>query len=460
MPARSAPRCDSPCPDRSRAACLGNPAPDRGVALRRLALAPLAALVLAALVMLLAPAPARADGRGIESAVAATLYLSDPADGAFLGSAFLWGDGDRALTNAHVVGALRRVAVRRADGTAVMAEVLAVDDGRDIAVLSVPGAGPGLQAGPAPRLGQAVWAVGAPMGLDLTLTRGIVSNLGRQTEAAVPLRLIQHDAAANPGSSGGPLVDDAGLLIGMNAQIADGSRLFIGVTYAIAAADLARLVPRLLAGDLPPVPDLGLALRSVDVRIAGALGLNDGEGLLVDDAPQGGIAHAAGLLPGDVILRAGERAMTRPGDLAFALEERAGDLLSLKVLRGRVLVMIDLDLAPPAAAFSTASAPAPVIASYTLAELGVMLDGTRIADLTETGPAWAAGLARGDRIMAVDGEGADGAFLSGLVLTRPALLRIARTGGETHVILDPWTRVRGFRPMGGANVLDPAVVLF
>ena len=433
--------------------------PPRPLTLRRLALGPMVARLLAALAVLLTPPPARAGG--LERAVAATLHLTDPADGTFLGSGFLW-QGGLALTNAHVVGTLRRVTVRRADGTETLAEVIALDEGRDIAILSVPGGGEGLAFGPPPRLGQEVWAIGSPLGLDLTLTRGIVSNPGRQTEAAVPLRLIQHDAAANPGSSGGPLVDGEGRLIGMNAQIADGSRLFVGVTYAISAADLARLVPRLLAGDLPPVPRLDLALRPVDARIAAALGLRAPGGLLVDDAPQGGLAHGSGLLPGDVILRAGGRDLIRPGDLAFAVEDRAGDRVPLTVLRGAERVALVLDLKPEGpAGLSVARADAPVIAAYTLAELGITLgDGGRILSLTESAPGWGAGLAQGDRILAVDGRALDDAALSALSITAPVLLRVARTEGVTHILLDPWSRARGFRPLGGANVLDPAVVLF
>ena len=126
---------------------------------------------------------------------------------------------------------------------------------------------------------------------------------------------IQHDAAVNPGSSGGPLVDAEGRLVGMNSQIADGSRLFVGIGYAMSAADIERLVPKMIRGELREVPKLGLRLRPVSRKIAVALGMTEGEGLLVDHVAAGGIAGRAGLQPGDVILAFGDsplRAAWRP----------------------------------------------------------------------------------------------------------------------------------------------------
>ncbi len=246
-------------------------------------------LALALLTALAALSPARA-GSVLEDAMARVFVVrSDDAGDRFLGSAFLWGAGAVAVTNAHVTQGAETVRLLDQSGHSQTARVIAQDAVRDVAVLSVApgptGLLPGLQPGPIPALGDPVWALGAPLGLDFTLTRGMVSARARQVEAAVPLRLLQHDAAVNPGSSGGPLIDAAGRVVGMNSRIADGSRHSIGISFAIAA------------------PDLGLLLRPVSREIALALDIRQG-GILVDRVNPGSIADRAGLVAGDVIAAA------------------------------------------------------------------------------------------------------------------------------------------------------------
>jgi serine protease Do len=427
------------------------------------------ALALALLTALAAAGPARAGAAAdpLARAVAATLVVrSADAEARFLGSAFVWGDGGLALTNAHVVGDAAQVRLVHADGREEVADVLVRDQGRDIAVIALgPGAGPGLHAGAAPRLGQTVYAVGAPLEAEFTLTRGMVSALARQVEAAVPLRLIQHDAAVNPGSSGGPLVDEAGALVGMNSQIADGSRLFAGIGYAISAADLERLVPALLAGDLAAVPQLGLRLRPLSRGIAAVLGVEPG-GLLVDHVAAGGLGARAGLRAGDVILAAGGAPIRAPGDLAFAVDaalEAGSVALAVRREAGALTLWLPLDPAPPMLAAAARGVPAARVEGYTLARLGIEIDATGlVVALSENSPARLAGLSVGDRVIAADGVAlADAEALRARSLTGPVLLLVRRADGSTqHVLLDPWDRGGRFRPAGGANVLDPDVVVF
>ena len=433
----------------------------RPIALLALALSFLTALAATA------PAFAGASADPLDRAVAATLVVrSADADDRFLGSAFVWGDGGLALTNAHVVGDAARVRLIHADGREELADVLVRDKGRDIAVIALgPGAAPGLSSADAPRLGQTVYAIGAPLGIEFSLTRGMISALARQVEAAVPLRLIQHDAAVNPGSSGGPLVDEAGNLVGMNSQIADGSRLYAGIAYAISAADLDRLVPALLAGDLAGVPQLGLRLRPLSRKIAAAMGV-EARGLLIDHVAAGGLAARAGLRPGDVILAAGGAAIRAPGDLAFAVDAAldAGSVaVTVRREGGEVTLWMPLDPEPPALAAAARGVPAAKVAGYTLARLGVEIDDTGlIVALTENSPARFAGLSVGDRVIAADGAAlADVAALRERELTGPLLLLVRRVDGSTqHVLVDPWDKGGRFRPAGGANVLDPDVVVF
>jgi len=411
---------------------------------------------------LLAPAVVRAADappQAVERAAAATLvlYSADDAE-TFLGSALIWRDGRHALTNAHVVGAAERVLAVYRDGRRAVVPVRARDAGRDIAVLDLPGDRPGLDPAPAvPAPGTPVIALGAPLALGFTATRGIVSAAPRQVEARVPLRLVQHDAALNPGSSGGPLVDAQGRLIGMNSRIADGSRLFVGVSYAIGAVDLGRLVPLLLAGALPPLPDLGIDLRPVGRRIASALALPEA-GLLIDDVRPGGAAAAGGLRAGDVLLSVRGRKLATPGDLAFALEG-AGPEVTVTLLRDgrRLIVVLPLDAVRQAPEPAAETAPD----TTSLADLSVALDAAgRVTALPPGGVAARDGLAVGDRILRLNGAEADADTLLRARVSSALVLLVARDGRRRHVILDPWASRIVHRPVGGGNRLDLAVERF
>lgn len=423
------------------------------------------------LTALAAFSPARAATAPLDQTMDAVLVVrSAGAEDAFLGSAFVWGAGEVAVTNAHVVGGAAEVRLVDRAGGVRLAPVIARDPVRDVAVIGLPAGGAaGLHAGPVPALGDAVWALGAPLGLEFTATRGMVSAQARQVEVAVPLRLLQHDAAVNPGSSGGPLIDAAGRVVGMNSRIADGSRHYIGVSYAIAAPDLARIVQGLVEETLAPFPRLGLHLRPVSRQIAAALDLSP-RGALVDRVIQGGAGDRAGLRAGDVIQAAGGAALRAPGDLAFAVEAAlSAGQVTLSVRRGGAAVDVVLVLDPPqetAIGLRDLAGAGPArVACYDLAGLGLTLrdqDGqAMVAALTENSPALLAGMAQGDRILALNGAPFDMVHAAGLRITAPALFLIERRGGATqHILVDPWDRGAGFRPIGGANVLDPAVAVF
>ena len=417
--------------------------------------------VLVALLFAPVSAPAASMPReAVARGMAATLVLYSADDaGVFLGSALIWRDGRYALTNAHVVGEAVRVVAQFHDGRRVEVPVRARDAGRDIAVLALPGGRPGLTpATERPAPGTPVMALGAPLQLGFTATRGIVAAAPRQVEARVPLRLIQHDAALNPGSSGGPLIDGQGRLIGMNSRIADGSRLFVGVSYAIGAADLARLVPRLLAGALPPLPALGLDLRPVSRRIAAALDLPE-RGLLIDHVHPGGAAAAAGLRAGDVLLSLGGEGLDAPGDLAFALEGAGARATATLIRDGRKRVVV-LALRPEAPEPEPEGERRPDRVS--LADLSVELDAAgRVTGLPQDGVAARDGLAVGDRILRLNGAAAEPETLRRAKSSTALVLLVARDGLRRHVILDPWaSRIARRRPLGGGNSLDLAVERF
>ncbi|MFZ1468607.1 MAG: trypsin-like peptidase domain-containing protein [Paracoccaceae bacterium] len=425
--------------------------------------------------------PARADESVLEAAMNTVLTLRSNDDkDRFLGSAFLWGDeAVVAVTNAHVVGDAEEVRLIDHAGHEQVGVVIARDPVRDVAVIAV-GPGPdgkarrGLVPAADPAgLGQEVYALGAPLGVEFTLTRGLVSTIARQVDIAVPIRMVQHDAAVNPGSSGGPLVDAEGHLVGMNSQIADGSRMFVGIAYAISVLDLDRIVAGLIDETLLPVPQLDMQARPVDRKVGAMLAIPV-HGMLIDGVGPGGLAEAAGLQAGDVIVAVDGTDLGDPGSLAFAIEAAlpAGSA-RLTVLRDGQTQELTLAFAPADQAESGTlgiklrqvdlTQPAPArIASYRLAALGVMLDDQgRITALTDNSPGLFAGLAKGDQIQAVNGHSIDVAALQALEITSAVMLLVQAPGGMTrHIVLDPWGGTEGLRPVGGANVLDPDVIVF
>jgi serine protease Do len=424
-----------------------------------------------AMVVVLAALIAPASASVLDEAMDAVFTVrSADAEDRFLGSAFLWEGGAVAVTNAHVVGEAEEVRLIDRHGQEETALVIARDVVRDVAVISVVAGRRGLTAGDVPALGGEVFALGAPLGVEFTLTEGRISALDRQVEIAVPLRMLQHDAAVNPGSSGGPLVDAGGRLVGMNSQIADGSRMFVGIAYAIPVAELSRIVAGLVDETLAPFPSLGLMVRPVDRQVAQALGVTVA-GLLVDGVAAGGLAEVSGLRAGDVILAVDGVALGGPGDFAFGIEAAvvAGEA-AVAILRGTDAIVVTLALtADEANGFGIdvrtrqiAEATPEQVTSYRLSALGVMLgEGGVVADITDNSPALFAGLAKGDRIIAVNGAAVDLPALTALEVTAAVLLLIEAPGGATrHIHLDPWGATDGVRPVGGANVLDPDVVVF
>ena len=426
----------------------------------------MAALMVLALVAVIRPAAAAPLDVTMAAALdrVYTVHSNDTED-RFLGSAFLWKDGSVVVTNAHVVGDADEVRLINRHGVEEIGRVIARDEIRDVAVISVaPGREGLLPANAEPALGDEVFALGAPLGIEFTLTEGRVSATARQVDVAVPLAMLQHDAAVNPGSSGGPLVDAEGRLLGMNSQIADGSRMFVGIAYAIGARDLERIVTGLIEETLPPLPSLGLTVRPVDRQVAAALGV-PAAGLLVDGVMAGGLAEAAGLMGGDVILAAGGTDLAAPGDLAFAVEAAtSAGILEMALLREGARLSLTVDLAaeaePMGMILREVSTGAPqTVESYRLSALGLVLDEAgMVTAVTDNSPALFAGITQGDRILTVNGAAVD---LESYEVVEPALILVVAPGGETrHIYLDPWGKADGVRPIGGANVLDPDVVVF
>jgi S1-C subfamily serine protease len=201
-----------------------------------------------------------------KATVAAGLFLLEvPSEGA--GSGIVLDKRGNVLTNFHVVEGAQKVQVLLYDGSSHEAELVGSDPATDVAVLRV--AAPPELLHPVSfgtsgdlRVGQRVFAIGNPFGLERTLTTGIISSLNRSlpTRTGRTIKsIIQTDAAINPGNSGGPLLDSGARLIGMNTAIASRTGQSSGVGFAIPVGTLARIVPQLVERGRVIRPDAGIA---------------------------------------------------------------------------------------------------------------------------------------------------------------------------------------------------------
>jgi len=201
-----------------------------------------------------------------KATVAAGFFLVEvPSEGA--GSGIVLDDQGHILTNYHVVEGAKEIQVMLHDGSSHAGRVVGVDPASDVAVIRVTATPESLQpvvfgASHDLRVGQRVFAIGNPFGLERTLTTGIISSLNRSlpTKTGRTIKsIIQTDAAINPGNSGGPLLDSRGRLVGMTTAIASRTGQSSGVGFAIPVGTLGRLVPQLIARGRVIRPDAGIA---------------------------------------------------------------------------------------------------------------------------------------------------------------------------------------------------------
>jgi len=256
---------------------------------------------------------------------------SGSGPGVGTGTGFLWDPGGNIVTNAHVVSGARRVAVRTAAGAVIGAEVVGVAPNYDLAVVRVLSVAP-LPA-PLPvgssadlKVGQSVFAIGNPFGLDQSLTTGVISALKRRMPTAAGREIadvIQTDAAINPGNSGGPLLDSAGRVIGVNTAIISPSGTSAGIGFAIPIDTVNRVVPELIRAGRVPTPGIGIIAASE--ALAARIGR---EGVVIVRTVPGSPAARAGLqgvdpaagTVGDVIVAIEGKPVRRLSDLTDVLE--------------------------------------------------------------------------------------------------------------------------------------------
>jgi len=266
------------------------------------------------------------------------------------GSGFIWDEQGHVVTNYHVVANASEARVRLSDGRDNSAGLVGASQAHDLAVLRIGVAfnrPPPVLLGTSQNLkvGQKVFAIGNPFGLDWTLTTGIVSALDRSLpsdQGGVIEHLIQTDAAINPGNSGGPLLDSAGRLIGINTAIFSPSGTFAGIGFAVPVDTVNRVVPELIAGGKYVRPALGIEVdEDLNRQVTQKL---DVEGVLVLRVMPGSAAEAAGMqgaridaegiTPGDIIVSVDDKPVDSVAKLLSRLDDfRVGETVRVTVLR-------------------------------------------------------------------------------------------------------------------------------
>ena len=265
------------------------------------------------------------------------------------GSGFIWDDQGHVVTNFHVIQGASGARVTLADQSEWPAELTGYYPDRDLAVLKIVAPREKLKAialGTSRDLqvGQKVYAIGNPFGLDQTLTTGIISALNREIDSVNDRKIrgvIQTDAAINPGNSGGPLLDSAGRLIGVNTAIYSPSGASAGVGFAIPVDEVNRVVPRLIRDGRFARPALGL--RTGPPEFQAALRLPKGVPIL--GVVPGSPAAAAGIQPfrrkrggdivtGDIITAIDRKPVATLDELLDALEwHQPGDVVTIALIR-------------------------------------------------------------------------------------------------------------------------------
>jgi S1-C subfamily serine protease len=280
------------------------------------------------------------------------------------GSGFIWDDLGHIITNLHVIKGASEAIVRLADGRDYKASLVGASPAHDIAVLKI---GIGFQR-PAPvplgsshdlKVGQKVFAIGNPFGLDWTLTTGIVSALDRSlpgSDGRTIDNLIQTDAAINPGNSGGPLLDSAGRLIGINTAIYSPSGASAGIGFSVPVDTVNRVVPQIISRGKYIRPALGITVdgklnnRLIErLKVSGVVILTISPGSAADSAGLKGatMTPEGNIVANDIIVAVEQKPVDSVEKLLARIDGyKVGDTIQLTVLRKGEEIVVPVTLQP------------------------------------------------------------------------------------------------------------------
>jgi S1-C subfamily serine protease len=282
------------------------------------------------------------------------------------GSGFILDKAGHVLTNFHVIADANRIEVMTSDKHHYKATIVGSDKGHDLALLQINA--PNLQPVTLSDssdlvVGQKVYAIGNPFGLNGTMTRGIISSIRsiRGPEGGPIEDAIQTDAAINPGNSGGPLLNSRGEVIGINTLIAsNGAEQSSGIGFAIPVNTAKAVLDDLSKYGRVRRPSLGIVSLEISPDLAEQMGLPPESGVLVQKVIPGGAADRAGLhggnqqaylgnllitVGGDLIVAIDGKAVTDTSDITALTERRQpGDIINVTVYRGKRKLTVRLTL--------------------------------------------------------------------------------------------------------------------
>jgi serine protease Do len=374
-----------------------------------------------------------------------------------VGSGFIISDDGYIITNNHVVTKSNGIFVTLTDGKEYKAKVIGTDPRTDVALIKIDAKNlTPLPIGDSKTLkkGQWVLAIGSPFGLDSTVTSGIVSAINRDTGDYLPF--IQTDVAVNPGNSGGPLIDLAGRVVGVNSQIISQSGGFMGISLAIPIDEAMHVVEQLKAHGKVTRGRIGVQIGPVSDEVGKAIGLDNAKGAMVSNVESGGPAAKAGVRPGDVIIKFDGNEIDHMTDLPRLVGAtkpdstvpmeiwRKGKKETLRVKVGEMPAASDEEAGPSSKAPKDAPADklglkVGPVESSAASELGIE-GGVQVVQAN--GPAADAGLAAGDIIVTINDVDIKGPeqyakIVSGLDKGRAAALLVVRGDQSQWITVTP-----------------------
>ena len=361
-------------------------------------------------------------------------------------SGFIIAADGHILTSAHAVMGAQETWVRTVDGARYRARVLGIDRRTDVALLKVEATGlPVVPLATGTRLcpGEWVGAIGAPFGFEHSVTAGVVSAYPRYVPGTGGLPLVQTDAAINPGSSGGPLFNAAGVVVGMNSMIFSALGGSVGLSFALPIDRVMRIANALRTGGAAARASIGMRTQLVTPELASAFGLNRARGALVVRVDPEGPAAAAGVRAGDIVLsvNAGPAASQPEIEEAIA-SARADAPIALELWRRKAARRAIVVLEP---------VPASVDAGHARSVAAEVRLGLELAPRRATagmpagvyvesagGSALLAGIEPGDRITAVNDvevatEADFDAALAGAKTSRVIAVLVSRGAAAVYV---------------------------
>lgn len=358
------------------------------------------------------------------------------------------------MTNNHVIDGADEIEVKLADGKTYPAKLIGRDANTDIAILQVKdsfdkkGISSLTLSERQVRVGEFSVALGAPFGLEASISFGVLSALGRNNLQITKLgNFIQTDAAINPGNSGGPLIDMQGKVIGINTAIYSKSGGYNGIGFAVPSKLARNIAEKLITDGRVHRGYIGVGLQELTEEIAEGLGLRkDQKGALVKQIEAGGPAEKSGLKPGDVITNVDSMEIKSDNDLILAIGTKSpGETVTLKILRNKRSKSIKLKIgAWPGDDIKTAHTEdnhSKSKGSFGLhvsensqelrSRFGInSQDGIVITGVRPGSPADNAGLNTGDLILTINSQAIDSikAFERAVKGKNKLLLRIERRG--------------------------------